>query len=131
MIGFEGDAEVIARLRRQLEKAAAITGGDPYRLNSWHTGINPYTFFDGNPHDHLERWGTVSYGSPRYTHIHTAGVDPGDASFHLIDASILFDDQAFWEGGRFVYLDRAEIQDPLTVEDRERLNSSIVRDIGI
>ena len=130
MVDFEGDAEVIDRLRRQLEKAAAITGGDPYRLNSWHTGINPYTFFDGNPHDHLERWGTVSYGSPRYTHIHTAGFDPGDASFHLIDASISFDDKTFWEEGRFVYLDRPEIRELLTPQDRELLNSSVVGDIG-
>jgi hypothetical protein len=131
MVDFDGDAAVIDGLRRQLERAAAITGGDPYRLNSWHTGINPYTFFDGNPHDYLERWGTVSYGSPRYTHIHTAGFDPGDASFHLMDASILFDDEPFWDRGRFVYLDRPEIRGQLSPEERELLNSSVVRDIGL
>ena len=118
MVDFDGDAAVIEGLCSQLERAAAITGGDPYQLNSWHTGINPYTFFDGNPHDYLERWGTVSYGSPRYTHMHTAGFDPGDASFHLMDASILFDDRAFWDRGRFVYLDRPEIQALLGPQER-------------
>jgi hypothetical protein len=131
MVHFDGDAGVIEGLRAQLERAAAITGGDPYRLNSWHTGINPYTFFDGNPHDYLERWGTVSYGSPRYTHLHTAGNDPGDASFHLMDASILFDDIAFWDRGKFVYLDRPEIQALLDPQERQLLNSSVVGDIGI
>lgn len=131
MVHFDGDAGVIQGLRAQLERAAAITGGDPYQINSWHTGINPYTFFDGNPHDHLERWGTVSYGSPRYTHIHAAGIDPGDASFHLIDASILFDEKAFWDRGRFVYLDRPEIQALLDNEGRKQLNSSVLRDIGL
>ena len=131
MVHFDGDAGVIAGLRAQLERAAGITGGDPFRLNSWHTGINPYTFFDGNPHDYIERWGTVSYGSPRYTHIHAAGTDPGDAAIHLMDASILFDDQPFWEQGKFVYLDRLEIQALFDDECRKQLNSSVLRDIGL
>ena len=121
MVHFEGEAKVIEGLR----------GGDPYQINSWHTGINPYTFFDGDPHDYLERWGTVSYGSPRYTHIHLAGINPGDASFHLMDASIYFDDNPFWDQGRFVYLDRPEIQALLEPDQRQLLNSSIVRNIGI
>jgi hypothetical protein len=131
MVHFDGDAGVIEGLRAQLERAAAITGGDPYQLNSWHTGINPYTFFDGDPHDYLERWGTVSYGSPRYTHIHLAGINPGDASFHLMDASICFDDNPFWDQGRFVYLDHPEIQALLEPDHRQLLNSSIVCNIGI
>ena len=131
MVDFDGDSSVIVGLQSQLERAAAITGGDPYRLNSWHTGINPYTFFEGNPYDHLERWGTVSYGSPCYTHFHTAGFDPGDASINLLNASISFDDKPFWDEGRFVYLDRAEIRSQLDEDNRKLLNSSIQWEIGI
>ena len=131
MIAFDGDRELIVQLRNQLERAASITGGDPYRLNSWHTGINPHTFFHGDPHEDLERWGTVAYGSPRYTHIHAAGNDPGDVSIQLFDASISFDDDTIWDNGRFVYLDSDEIRALLNDSERELLNSSIRLDIGI
>lgn len=71
----EGDKETVRRHERQLERAAQFTGGDPYALQSWHTGINPGTFIEGNPFENLEYWGTVAYGSPRYTHIHGTGLD--------------------------------------------------------
>lgn len=131
MVGFTGDDQLIRRLRNQLERAAAITGGDPYRLNSWHTGINPYTFYSGDLHANLEQWGTVTYGSPRYTHIHAAGLDPGDISIQLFDASIVFDDEPFWDRGKFVFLDSPGTRDLLSHEERELLNSSILNDIGI
>jgi hypothetical protein len=143
MIDFDGDRELIARLRSQLERAASITGGDPYRLNSWHTGINPHTFYHGDPDEDLERWGTVAYGSPRYTHIHAAGNDPGDVSIQLFDASISFANdttsettrrktwQTLWDNGRFIYLDSDEISTLLSDSERELLNSSIRLDIGI
>lgn len=131
MVDFDGPAELISRLKAQLERAAALTGGDPYLINSWHTGINPNTFFDGDPYADLERWGTVAYGSPRYTHLHAAGIDPGDVAFHLMDATIAFDDHVVWDSGRFVFLDRPEIQALMSPKQRELLNSSVLRDIGI
>jgi hypothetical protein len=131
MVDFVGDQQLISRVHAQLVRAAAITGGDPYRINSWHTGINPYTFFDGNPYDHLERWGTVSYGSPGYTHFHAAGNDPGDVALHLMNASISFDNENFWERGKFVYLESPEIQELLGDEDRKLINSSIISHIGL
>ena len=131
MIGFEGDSKLITRLRNQLGRAAAITGGDPYRLNSWHTGINPYTFYSGDLHANLEQWGTVTYGSPRYTHIHAAGNDPGDVSIQLFDASIAFDGELFWDRGKFTYLDSPEVQALLNDTERKLLNSAVLEDIGI
>ena len=110
MVEFDGPAGLVEQLKSQLQRAAALTGGDPYLINSWHTGINPGTYYKGNPYDDLEKWGTVTYGSPRYTHMHAAGIDPGDAAFHLMDMTILFDDQVVWDKGRFVFLDRPEIQ---------------------
>lgn len=131
MVGFEGDRDTIVKLQNQLERAAAITGGDAYRLNSWHTGINPHTFFRGDKHANLEHWGTVTYGSPRYTHIHAAGNDPGDVSIQLFDASITFDGDIFWDNGKFTFLDSAEVRALLSDTEREVYNSSIFRDIGI
>jgi len=131
MVDFTGDGALVRRLRAQLERAAAITGGDPYRLNSWHTGINPYTFFDGDPYADLERWGTVAFGSPRYTHIHAAGRDPGDISIQLFDASIRFDDQFIWNRGRFDFLDSAEVRALLAPNERKLLTASIQLDIGV
>jgi hypothetical protein len=131
MVEFTGDAALIKRLRSQLERAAGITGGDPYRLNSWHAGINPYTFFDGDPYADLERWGTVAYGSPRFTHIHAAGKNPGDISIQLFDASIRFDDQLIWNRGRFDFLDSDEIHALLNPDERKLLNASIRLEIGV
>ncbi len=131
MTAFDGPPDLVARLRAQFERAAALTGGDAYRINSWHTGINPNTFFNGDPNADLELWGTVAYGSPRYTHMHAAGHDPGDAAIHLLDMTISFDGQTLWDRGRFTFLDRPEIQAMIGADERDFLNSSVVHEIGI
>ena len=131
MTAFDGPADLVARLRAQFERAAELTGGDAYRINSWHTGINPHTFFKGDPYADLELWGTVAYGSPRYTHMHAAGDDPGDAAVHLMDMTISFDGRTVWDRGRFIFLDRPEIQKVIGADEREFLNSSVMHDIGI
>lgn len=131
MVDFKGNNQLIDKLKMQLIRAAAITGGDPYRLNSWHTGINPYTFYDSDPFSNLERWGTVAYGSPRYTHIHASGKDPGDISIQLFDASITFDDKRFWEQGKFIYLDQPEIQSIFSHSIHAAPDSSTRLSIGL
>ncbi len=128
---MKGDDQTICRIVQQLERAAQLSGGDPCALHSWHTGINPGTFFEGDPFENLERWGTVAYGSPRYTHIHAAGLDPGDVAYHLMDATIRFDDELFWQEGRFVFLDRPEFESIFTVEERQILNSRYRLEIGL
>ena len=128
---FRGEAEMVGAFRSQCERAAALTGGDPYRLNSWHTGINPFTFYDRDPYADLERWGTVAYGSPRYTHIHAAGHEPGDISIQLFDASIGFDDEWLWREGRFVFLDRPEVRDILDRSGQTHVTSEVCLDIGV
>lgn len=131
IVGFDGEGEMVAALNAQCRRAAAMTGGDPFRLNSWHTGVNPFTFFEGDPHVDLERWGTVAYGSPRYTHIHAAGREPGDLAFQLFDASIAFDDEWVWKEGRFVFLDRTDIREMLDRMGQSHLTSEIWHDIGL
>ncbi|MCR9125121.1 MAG: hypothetical protein NXH82_03245 [Rhodobacteraceae bacterium] len=131
MVAFEGPPELVARLRDQLARAAALTGGDPLKINSWHTGINPNTFYDTDPYGDVERWGTVAFGSPRYTHFHAAGHNPGDAAFHLMDATIHFDDHMVWDRGRFVFLDRPEIRALVPDEHRAELNADVRQSIGL
>lgn len=108
--GFEGEKDLIDRISAQFERVGELAGGDPYAVNSWHTGINPNTYYTGKATDDLERWGTVAYGSPRYTHFHACGADPGDIAFTMIDATIEFDDQTFWRDGIFAFMDDPEIQ---------------------
>lgn len=131
MTSFEGDPDVITAFKAQCARAASITGGEPFRLNSWHAGVNPYTFFEGNPYDDLERWGTVSYASPRYTHIHAAGKDPGDLAIQIFDASISFDDEWIWKDGRFVFLDRPDIHELLKDAGMGHVSSETRLSIGI
>ena len=131
MATFDGPESLVSKLKTQLKRAAALTGGDPWLINSWHTGINPGTYYQGDPYEDLEKWGTVSYGSPRYTHMHAAGIDPGDAAFHLMDMTIAFDGETVWDKGRFVFLDRPEIQAMMDADQRALLNSGVRHDIGI
>ncbi|MDE0307574.1 MAG: hypothetical protein OXI87_22235 [Albidovulum sp.] len=131
MTAFDGDNAMVEAFAAQCERAARITGGDPFRLNSWHTGINPNTFYDRDPYADLERWGTVAYGSPRYTHIHAAGKDPGDLAIQLFDASICFDDERIWNDGSFVFLDRPDNRALLKKSGQSQLVSDINLDIGI
>ncbi len=128
---LNGDSRTTCRIVQQLERAAQLSGGSPYTLHSWHTGINPGTFFEGNPYDNLEYWGTVAYGSPRYTHLHATGLDPGDVAYHLMDATIRIDDELFWHEGRFVFLDRPEVKSLFTPKERQVMNSHYRLDIGM
>lgn len=102
---FIGPQEEANRVKRHFEHVGKFAGGDPFAINSWHTGINPGTFYSANPIDDPEKWGTVAYGSPRFTHFHGCGNDPGDIAICLLDATISFDDRTLWRDGRFVFLD--------------------------
>ncbi len=128
---IDGDRQTVQRIVEQLERAARLSGGDPYVMHSWHTGINPGTFFEGNPFDNLEYWGTVAYGSPRYTHIHATGLEPGEVAYHLMDATIKIDDEVFWENGRFLFLEQPEVSALFTPEERIVLNARYQLEIGM
>ncbi len=108
--GFEGDAAEIARVERHFERVAARFGGEVYAVNSWHSGINPQTFYKGRAEEAVAVWSDKAYGSPRYTHFHACGKEPGDIAISLIDATISFDGEDFWNGGRLQFLERPEAQ---------------------
>lgn len=107
---FCGDPEQARRAEAHFDRVGVLVGGDSRSVNSWHTGINPATFFVGRAVDDLTRWGSVAFGSPRYTHFHMVGSDPGDICGSLFDATIAFDGEVLWDKGRFVFLERPEIR---------------------
>ena len=104
--GFSGPQAGAAE--RHFDRVAGLFGVDARVVNSWHTGINPATFFAGLAIDDLSRWGSVAFGSPRYTHFHMVGADPGEICGSLFDATIAFDDEVLWEAGRPTFLGRPE-----------------------
>lgn len=131
IVGVNGPAEVVARLEAMMQRAAALTGGDPMRINSWHTGINPHTFTQTVARDDPDQWGAVAFGAPRYTHFHAAGHDPGDIAFSLFDATISFDDLAFWQAGRFVFPHLPEVAAILPPEASAELAPAVPGPLGI
>ena len=106
---FQGAEDETRRVEQHFERVGTISGGDPYALNSWHAGTNPKTFYHGSAEDNLEKWSDLVYGSPRYTHFHACGKNPGDIAISLIDATISFDGEAYWDSGKFAFLDKPHV----------------------
>lgn len=128
---FEGEAELVRRVRAHFERVGALGAGDPWSVNSWHTGINPNTYFRGRADADWERWDAVVFGSPRYTHFHMCGADPGLVCGQLFDATISFDGEAYWRNGEFCLLERPEIQALLERYPAAPELRGARRDIGI
>ncbi len=100
---FDGNREQCISLEKHFNRVCGIVGGEAMAINSWHTGILPSTWYDGRARDDLERWGSISYASPRVTHFHACGSDPGQIGINLFDASICFDNEFIFEEGNFLY----------------------------
>lgn len=110
IVGVDGDPALTEQVRSHLQRVADIVGGDPWAINSLHTGINPTTFFESPALSDLDRWTAVAFGSPRYTHFHMCGSNPGDISAKIFDPTITVDGEAFWRDGDFVFLDHPEVR---------------------
>jgi hypothetical protein len=109
--GFEGDPEVVAKVRAHYAAVAEEFGIDPDVVHSWHAGIHPKTFYSGPATANIERWGGISFGSPRYLHFHTCGdYAPGEIAWSIFDQTITVDGVPFWQDGRFVFLERDDLQ---------------------
>lgn len=131
IVDFHGEAADVDRVRRHFEVTASRIGGDAFRVNSWHAGINPGTFFIGRAEDDIERWADMAFGSPRYAHVHACGDAPGDIAISLFDATISFDGEIYWESGILKFLDRPQSRDILG-RHPESANAFDMRwDIGI
>ncbi len=128
---FDGDPAEANRIETHFDRVGGLVGGDPMAVNSWHTGINPRTFYKKQPAQNVEQWADLVYGSPRFTHFHACGSDPGDISIMLLDATISFDGEDYWKDGRFVFLDRPEIAGILNEFQTDREAFEMRWDIGI
>lgn len=131
IVAFGGEAAQAARAEAHFDRVAALFGADARSLNSWHTGINPTTFFAGRAVDDLSRWGSVAFGSPSYTHFHMVGSDPGEICGSLFDATIRFDDEVLWERGRFAFLEHPDVARLIARYDLPPDILSLQRSIGV
>ena len=102
IVGFEGDKDECQDLEDHFIRVSEIVGGEAMAINSWHTGIIPATWYKGRAQDDLEKWGSVSFASPRITHFHACGNDPGQIGINLFDASISIDDELLWKDGNYL-----------------------------
>jgi len=105
---LHGDLDATRAVESFYQSKGGSYGDDVWSLNSWHAGIYPKTFYDRDAREDPEHWGNMSFGSPRFTHFHTCGPDPGRIAINVIDATISFDDQIFWQDGKFSFLEHAE-----------------------
>ncbi|MGB5708115.1 MAG: hypothetical protein WBM41_14945 [Arenicellales bacterium] len=79
------------------------------RVHSWHAGINPFTYYRGDVDTELEKWGAISFASPRYLHFHTCGdVPPGEIAWSVFNPTVQVDGETFWEDGQFTWLQRKD-----------------------
>ncbi|MEM7224103.1 MAG: hypothetical protein AAF495_14065 [Pseudomonadota bacterium] len=108
---LDGPPEAVEALRRHGRMVGEKFGQDPGLVHSWHGGINPKTAYPGKAVDDPVRWAGVVFASPRYLHFHTAAdYAPGEISWHIIDPTVTFDGQVYWQNGRFSYLERPEVK---------------------
>jgi hypothetical protein len=108
IVDFAGEPGLVKRAVAHFDRVGGLFGADARSFSSWHAGINPGTFFAADALSDLQRWGNVAFGSPRYTHFHMVGGDPGDICGSLFDATICFDDEAIWQDGRLAFLEGDE-----------------------
>ena len=101
------DAEV-AKINGHYDCISKTLGINRNRVHSWHAGINPQTYFDHPADDYFDLWSAISFGSPRYLHIHTCGNDPpGEVAWSVFNPTITIDGLVCWENGEFVWLQQA------------------------
>ena len=131
IVRFEGESDLVARAEAQFARVGALFGGPEWAVNSWHAGINVFTYFPRAALSDIERWSCVAFGSPRYAHFHMCGRAPGDICGQIFDPTITFDDAVIWENGRAAFLTAGEKrllvgQQGVSPDTLERL-----RDIGV
>jgi hypothetical protein len=132
IVDITGQTVLAATVDAHLTRVAKhFYGGDRGALFGWHTGINSTTFFRGNALTEADRWGNVAFGSPRYSHFHFCGTEPGEVSGAIFDATIAFDDQIVWQDGRLALFSSTEIDD---IAKRHAVDPRVLterREIGV
>lgn len=102
------------------------------RVHSWHAGINPFTEYLGNVDNNLEKWGAISFASPRYLHFHTCGdVPPGELAWSIFNPTVTIDGERFWHDGQFTWLQREDNHALLAGTEGGLSLLQTSRDIGV
>lgn len=110
--GFEGTPAGSRQARDFLAGIGERFGKDPFRLNSWHAGVNPQTRVAFAAAKSLEQWMLLAHASPRILHFHAVGETmPGEISIAVLDPTVTIDGRVWWEAGQFRLLDDPEFQD--------------------
>ena len=131
IVGFEGPNATVARAQAQFARVGGLFGGAPLRVNSWHAGVNPMTFYPRPALDEIDRWSGLAFGSPRYAHFHMCGPAPGEICGQVFDPTIAFDGETIWDRGDLAFLHAPENLDLLAAHGIEASAYRIRQDIGV
>ncbi|MEJ0085678.1 MAG: hypothetical protein WDO72_08350 [Pseudomonadota bacterium] len=132
IVDISGQTVLAATVDAHLTRVGKLFyGGDRGALFGWHTGINSTTFFRGDALAESDRWSNVAFGSPRYSHFHFCGTEPGEISGAIFDATIAFDDQVVWSNGRLALFSESEIDDIAKRHGVDRRVLTERREIGV
>ena len=111
IVDFEGPPALVTKVWDHYRHVAGLFDIDPRVVHSWHSGIHPRAYYPGAARDNIERWGALSFASPRYTHFHTCGeAVPGEIAWSVFDATIAIGGEVLWDQGRFVFLERDDVK---------------------
>ncbi|MDH3690839.1 MAG: hypothetical protein OEU36_15435 [Gammaproteobacteria bacterium] len=132
IVDFQGDPKNVVAVRDHYKMVSQKFDIDGDVVHSWHAGIHPKTFYPQPAETDLERWGGVTFASPRYLHFHTCGdYSPGEIAWVVIDASVDFDGTFYWKDGQFVFLERGDVRVLLPKYSVDETAFDMRQDIGI
>jgi len=131
IVDFEGDSATVEQAKAQFARVGGLFGGSPLRVNSWHAGVNPMTFYPRPALDEIDRWSSLAFGSPRYAHFHMCGPAPGEICGQVFDPTIAFDGDTIWDQGQLAFLDAPDNLDLLASHGVDASAYRVRQDIGV
>ncbi len=129
---LEGAEDDVRPVLEHQNMVAEKFGVDKDFVHSWHVGLNPHTFYETPACENLERWGAVSFASPRYLHFHTCGdYAPGEIAWSVFDPTVTVDGAEFWKDGVFVWLEREDNAELIAQYPGAECLYTMRRDVGV
>jgi hypothetical protein len=111
IVDFEGPKDLVGKVRNHYRRVGDLFDIEADLVHSWHAGIHPKAFYPFKAASDIDRWGSVAFANPRYLHFHTCGnYAPGEIAWSIFDATVELDGAAFWDRGRFTFLDRSDLR---------------------
>ena len=132
MSAIKGPETSTRKVSAYYDFVANELGVNRNRVHSWHAGVNPFTEFLNDVDNNLEKWGAISFASPRYLHFHTCGdVPPGELAWSIFNPTVTIDGERFWQDGQFIWLQREENRALLADAENGLTLLQTSRDIGV